>query len=179
MYVCIHTYLTGAVHVYRMQSENMFIWCDVVSYHTWLGYSYGYCIPCVGLDDWFNTGDLGIIDAKFGLRLCGRTKDVIIINGNNFESDECEKDISKLPGIILPCSYCIPHARTHAPPTHPPPHTRVLAWFLLADVRHTYSVCVDVHTRVWFTHIYNRAVMLCSTLVNIAVWNGSAVLLSY
>lgn len=57
------------------------------------------CYPN-GLDGWMSTGDLARIDPEFGLRLCGRTKDVVIINGNNFECEECESAVNKIPGVV-------------------------------------------------------------------------------
>jgi acyl-CoA synthetase (AMP-forming)/AMP-acid ligase II/acyl carrier protein len=51
-----------------------------------------------GLDDWFNTGDLATI-TNGTLALAGRTKDTIIINGQNFHSHEIEKEINALEGV--------------------------------------------------------------------------------
>jgi long-subunit acyl-CoA synthetase (AMP-forming) len=32
-------------------------------------------------DGWFRTGDLGLLDANRRLRLTGRNKDIVVING--------------------------------------------------------------------------------------------------
>jgi len=49
-------------------------------------------------DGWFNTGDLGLLrDGR--LTICGREKDVIIINGVNFYSHEIEAVVEEVAGI--------------------------------------------------------------------------------
>ncbi|KLI01901.1 peptide synthetase [Sporolactobacillus inulinus CASD] len=51
-------------------------------------------------DGWFKTGDLGIIEPDSGsLRLVGRSKDSIIVNGNNYFLYELETVIGSLEGI--------------------------------------------------------------------------------
>ncbi|WP_445506265.1 non-ribosomal peptide synthetase [Niallia sp. 03190] len=51
-------------------------------------------------DGWFRTGDLGIIEPNSGsLRLVGRSKDSIIVNGNNYFLYELETVIGGLEGI--------------------------------------------------------------------------------
>ncbi|KAH8168671.1 AMP-binding enzyme domain-containing protein [Sarocladium implicatum] len=41
-------------------------------------------------DGWFDTGDLGSLDRLGNLRISGRTKDVLILNGQNFSCGELE-----------------------------------------------------------------------------------------
>lgn len=45
---------------------------------------------CMVEDGWFNTGDIGRLDAGGNLHLLGRQKEVLILNGNNYSSFEIE-----------------------------------------------------------------------------------------
>jgi acyl-CoA synthetase (AMP-forming)/AMP-acid ligase II len=49
-------------------------------------------------DGWFNTGDLGFLD-RGRLTITGRTKDVIIVNGNNCYSHEIESAVEEVEGV--------------------------------------------------------------------------------
>ena len=49
-------------------------------------------------DGWFKTGDLGFLH-RGGLTITGRTKDVIIINGNNYYSHEIESVVEEIKGV--------------------------------------------------------------------------------
>ncbi len=49
-------------------------------------------------DGWFKTGDLGFLD-RGRLTITGRTKDVIIINGNNCYSHEIESVVEEIEGV--------------------------------------------------------------------------------
>ncbi|EGC43064.1 conserved hypothetical protein [Histoplasma capsulatum var. duboisii H88] len=53
-------------------------------------------------DGWFITGDSALIDGSGYLHLCGRMKDLIIVNGVNYYPHELERaiDSAKLPGLI-------------------------------------------------------------------------------
>lgn len=49
---------------------------------------------------WFNTGDLGYVDKKGFLFLCGRKKSVIVLkNGKNVFTEEIETVINKIDGV--------------------------------------------------------------------------------
>lgn len=56
---------------------------------------------CMTSDQWFNTGDIGLLDRNGNLRVVGRSKEIIIINGNNYSSFELEHAIetSGIQGI--------------------------------------------------------------------------------
>jgi thioesterase domain-containing protein len=56
---------------------------------------------CMTPDGWFDTGDLGTMDDRGNLRIVGRTKEVIIINGQNYSSFELEHAIESadIPGL--------------------------------------------------------------------------------
>jgi hypothetical protein len=56
---------------------------------------------CMTPDGWFETGDLGMLDDMGNLRIVGRTKEVIIINGQNYSSFELEHAIESadIPGL--------------------------------------------------------------------------------
>ncbi len=46
--------------------------------------------PARQTEHWFDTGDVGFLDLKGNLRVVGRSKEIIIINGNNYSSFELE-----------------------------------------------------------------------------------------
>ena len=50
-------------------------------------------------DDWFNTGDLGYLDANGFLYLSGRAKDLIIRSGHNIDPDLIEDPLSAHPDV--------------------------------------------------------------------------------
>jgi thioesterase domain-containing protein/acyl carrier protein len=56
---------------------------------------------CMTPDGWFDTGDLGKLDSLGNLRIVGRTKEVLIINGQNYSSFELEHAIesANIPGL--------------------------------------------------------------------------------
>jgi thioesterase domain-containing protein len=60
---------------------------------------------CMTPDGWFDTGDLGMIDGGGHMRIVGRTKEVIIINGQNYSSFELEHAIESANIIGLTKSY--------------------------------------------------------------------------
>lgn len=56
---------------------------------------------CMTPDGWFDTGDLGKVDDLGNLCIVGRTKEVLIINGQNYSSFELEHAIesANIPGL--------------------------------------------------------------------------------
>lgn len=48
---------------------------------------------CKTADAWFDTGDLGSLDENDNLRIMGRSKEILIINGQNYSSFELEHAI--------------------------------------------------------------------------------------
>ena len=50
-------------------------------------------------DDWFRTGDLGVLDAAGYLRITGRRKDIIIRKGENISAREVEDAIATHPAV--------------------------------------------------------------------------------
>ncbi|KAL2795455.1 putative polyketide synthase PksJ [Aspergillus keveii] len=59
-------------------------------------------------DGWFKTGDLGLIDESGNLRLAGRSKDVININGVKYLPHEIETEIEQasIPGVAPSFVVC-------------------------------------------------------------------------
>jgi long-chain acyl-CoA synthetase len=49
---------------------------------------------------WFRTGDIGILDAEGRLAITGRSKDIIIVNGENVASAAIEEKIMAFKGVI-------------------------------------------------------------------------------
>lgn len=56
---------------------------------------------CMTKDGWFDTGDIGMLDAEGNLSIVGRSKEVLIINGQNYSSFELEHAIESadIPGL--------------------------------------------------------------------------------
>lgn len=50
-------------------------------------------------DGWLHTGDLGYFDEHGQLYVCGRTKDVIVIAGNNIYPTDVERAACAVPGV--------------------------------------------------------------------------------
>ena len=56
-------------------------------------------IELAGPDGWFDTGDVGYLDDDARLHICGRSKDIIIIGGNNIHPTEIERAAATVPGV--------------------------------------------------------------------------------
>lgn len=67
-------------------------------------------------DGWFRTGDTATIDAFGILRLVGRSKDIVIINGVKYLSHELETaiDQARIPGVTLSHVVCFAYRPAHA-----------------------------------------------------------------
>lgn len=65
---------------------------------------------CMTADGWFDTGDLGIVDAGGHLSIVGRKKEVVILNGTNYSSFEIEHAIesSNVPGLNMSYTAIFP-----------------------------------------------------------------------
>ena len=53
---------------------------------------------CVTTDNWFKSGDLVSLDEKKNLKIVGRNKAILILNGNNYSSFELEQAIDSQVG---------------------------------------------------------------------------------
>jgi fatty-acyl-CoA synthase len=62
------------------------------------------------LDGWFNSGDLGRIDADGYLWITGRAKDVIIRGGHNIDPTVIEETLLKHPEVVLAAAVSMPDA---------------------------------------------------------------------
>lgn len=59
-------------------------------------------------DGWFNSGDLGRIDADGFLWITGRAKDVIIRGGHNIDPTVIEETLLKHPEVVLAAAVSMP-----------------------------------------------------------------------
>ena len=62
-------------------------------------------------DGWFDTGDLARMDAEGYIRICGRSKDVIIRGGENIPVVEVEGALYRMPEIADAAVVAMPDAR--------------------------------------------------------------------
>ena len=65
----------------------------------------------VGPDGWFDTGDLARMDAEGYIRICGRSKDVIIRGGENIPVVEVEAALYRMPQIADAALVAMPDPR--------------------------------------------------------------------
>ncbi|MGH8518725.1 MAG: AMP-binding protein, partial [Panacagrimonas sp.] len=70
------------------------------------------------LDDegWFDTGDLARMDAEGYLRICGRSKDVIIRGGENIPVVEIEAALYRIPAVADAAVVAMPDPRLQERP---------------------------------------------------------------
>lgn len=59
--------------------------------------------------EWLNTGDRGFL-YRGNLYLCGRTKDLIIIRGKNYDPANLEAALDEIPGVRIGCSIAFSHS---------------------------------------------------------------------
>ncbi|KAI1151962.1 acyl-protein synthetase [Nemania diffusa] len=64
-------------------------------------------------DGWFRTGDQGVINDDGNLRLIGRTKDVININGVKFAASDIQGSIDRAVGLLVARVICFPSRGQH------------------------------------------------------------------
>jgi cyclohexanecarboxylate-CoA ligase len=62
-------------------------------------------------DDWFRTGDLGVLDDQGRLRITGRLKDVIIRGGENISAAEVEGHLGTHPAVEMAVAVGEPDER--------------------------------------------------------------------
>ena len=62
-------------------------------------------------DGWFGTGDLARMDAQGYIRICGRSKDVIIRGGENIPVVEIEAALYRMPEVAEAALVAMPDAR--------------------------------------------------------------------
>ena len=60
-------------------------------------------------DDWFRTGDVGVVDERGYVSIVGRSKDLIISGGYNVYPAEIESVLNDLPGIAESAVVGVPH----------------------------------------------------------------------
>jgi cyclohexanecarboxylate-CoA ligase len=65
-----------------------------------LGYYKQLELPAFDADGWFDTGDMAYKDTEGYIRICGRTKDVLIRGGENIPVVEIEGVLSQHPSVL-------------------------------------------------------------------------------
>lgn len=63
----------------------------------------------VFFDDWFRTGDLGLLDEDGYLHLRGRLKEMINVGGEKVSPHEVETAALQMPEVIEAAAYALPH----------------------------------------------------------------------
>lgn len=63
-------------------------------------------------EGWFNTGDVGLIDADGNLRLVDRRSDLILVSGFNVYPREIESVLGQAPGVAEVAVVGVPHPYT-------------------------------------------------------------------
>jgi non-ribosomal peptide synthetase component E (peptide arylation enzyme) len=62
-------------------------------------------------EGWFDTGDLARMDTEGYIRICGRSKDVIIRGGENIPVVEIEAALYRVPGVVDAALVAMPDPR--------------------------------------------------------------------
>lgn len=63
----------------------------------------GGVVPLAGDDGWFDTGDLGYLDERGRVYVCGRVKDVIVLAGKNLYPHDIERAAEAVDGVRRGC----------------------------------------------------------------------------
>ncbi len=59
--------------------------------------------PLARHDGWFDSGDLGYLDEEGRIYVCGRTKDLIVVAGNNLYPHDIERAAENVDGVRKGC----------------------------------------------------------------------------
>jgi fatty-acyl-CoA synthase len=59
--------------------------------------------PLARHDGWFDSGDLGYLDEEGRIYVCGRTKDLIVVAGNNLYPHDIERAAANVDGVRKGC----------------------------------------------------------------------------
>ena len=101
-------------------------------------------------DGWFKTGDLAVIDASAGLKLIGRSKELITINGVKYLPHEIESAVNQARIVRVTQSFVVCFA-------HRPSGSKTEEIYIL--YQHDYDA-YDGEARMKALHSIVRTVML-------------------
>ena len=77
----------------------------------WVTSGYHAAPPAITPDGWFDTGDVGTIDALGYVQITDRTKDLIKSGGEWISSVDLENEIAALPGVVEAAVVAVPDPR--------------------------------------------------------------------
>ena len=92
--------------------------------------------PALAAADWFDTGDLGAVDAHGFLHVNARRGDLIVTGGENVYPAEVERELERCPGVVQAAVFGLPDdtwgqtvaAALVVDPTHGPSDGELSAW---------------------------------------------------